>query len=747
MKNFCLLVFLVALSVLATEPIAASEFQRNSLKILGLVRQSTRRCGAPRLLSGPSISGGVVSGQTGPRASVPEKPFQMSGRLVETGTHFEVKDSKFLNITLDSSRPVNLTLESVPEMIVMRIEAAADASSTAMTISGLNPSITYHKYEDTHRNHVAFTSDAKGRYTWMQDLSHPHLVFIKPRTSTWFIGGQSDCLNPPVTSSTSPGFWSGSTCRLTAPVTGTIEVTASNITLDGNGQTITPTTSCNGIGVHLPAVSGVIVKNLIVKNFAIGILLFTSNGNRLEQNVVTSSCGDGIVLDTSHSNTLIGNRAVDDVYGIYLQYSTANSLTYNFLSSNSMVGVYMKSGGKNRLSNNFVGLGGYGIVVDDHSSLNHITCNTVRWSSNIGIGFYLASNTNTVSGNNFDTNAVQASASGISNVFTGNYWRIPPLTYAASYSFSGGMDNNPLINPASCMNFKHCPPTEGPPPDGYGADLSTGTTQPFVADPTNPTTTDPHWKVTSIPTGAPLSLLGPAQSIPPSWVAQPFVPVGSVPVQGVANWIAPPGTSYNALPLGPYTYTTQNIPSFQGAGTLIINGVASDDLVDLYLDNGVTPVFGGGLLLSLLPLTPLSMQVTTTVPHVLIAKVQNSVNNSPSGLLLIAEFCPGKVGKAGICIKKFNDLNGNGKQDTGEPGLQGWQFLVTDPTSGISVTTVTTNAQGTICFALPAPATYTVSEVVLLGWTQTAPQPVPPGTYTVTVAPGQTVNLSFGNKK
>ncbi len=49
---------------------------------------------------------------------------QITGRIEGSGTRFELTDSDYLNVTLKSNEPVNLTLESVPEMVVMNLEAA-----------------------------------------------------------------------------------------------------------------------------------------------------------------------------------------------------------------------------------------------------------------------------------------------------------------------------------------------------------------------------------------------------------------------------------------------------------------------------------------------------------------------------------------------------------------------------------------------------------------------------------------------
>jgi hypothetical protein len=101
--------------------------------------------------------------------------------------------------------------------------------------------------------------------------------------------------------------------------------------------------------------------------------------------------------------------------------------------------------------------------------------------------------------------------------------------------------------------------------------------------------------------------------------------------------------------------------------------------------------------------------------------------------------CP-EVVFGSICGKKFKDLNHNGVKDGGEPGLSGWTIQLNGPGGPY---TATTNAAGDYCFTnLPA-GSYTVSELGVAGWVQTAPAG---GTYAVTLAAGQTVTTrDFGN--
>jgi protocatechuate 3,4-dioxygenase beta subunit len=104
---------------------------------------------------------------------------------------------------------------------------------------------------------------------------------------------------------------------------------------------------------------------------------------------------------------------------------------------------------------------------------------------------------------------------------------------------------------------------------------------------------------------------------------------------------------------------------------------------------------------------------------------------------------PVDLSNASICGIKFNDLNYNGRKDSGEPGLQGWTINLT---MGVVQLTATTGTDGTYCFNnLPA-GTYTLSETPQDGWQQTYPES--PGTHNVILPAGQNVeNVDFGNKQ
>jgi parallel beta-helix repeat protein len=349
---------------------------------------------------------------------------QSHGILEANGTHFELNNSEYLNITLISSEPVKLVLESIPKMVTLRLESVSDATSTQIILSGFAPLTTYHKYEDSYHNQVTFTTDDSGKYIFTQDLLNSHFVFIQPETSTnpsstgtlissaasippgpYFIndnatGGDCNLI----------GIWyaANKTCTLTTDLTATVQIDSNGVTLDGNGHTITG--SYTGNGVYLSSRTGVTVKNLNVKQFSYGIDLYYSSNNTLSGNNASNNGENGIFLYYSSNNTLSGNNASNNgENGIYLYSSSKNTLSGNNASNNNGSGISLYSSSNNTLignnasNNHNHGLFSFGIFLIGSSNNSLIGNNASNNNGRGGIKLDSSRN-NTLSGNNASNN-------------------------------------------------------------------------------------------------------------------------------------------------------------------------------------------------------------------------------------------------------------------------------------------------------------------------------------------------------
>src|SRR3990172_11441180 len=101
------------------------------------------------------------------------------------GTCFAVTNSTYLNVTLCSTEVVNVTLESVPEVVSFTIKDVDNATSTDITLSGFELNTTYYRHQDGYLVETFTTVD--GNYSYTQDLSAPHHVFVSEETSTKYI--------------------------------------------------------------------------------------------------------------------------------------------------------------------------------------------------------------------------------------------------------------------------------------------------------------------------------------------------------------------------------------------------------------------------------------------------------------------------------------------------------------------------------------------------------------------------------
>ncbi|MFX1466401.1 MAG: Ig-like domain-containing protein, partial [Promethearchaeota archaeon] len=173
----------------------------------------------------------------------PSSEFKSSEWLKGTGMHFELTDSNYQNIILDSSEPIQLVLEASPRLVSFHVEMASEATSTQITLSNFEPNTKYYRYQEGYLMEE-FTTDSNGQYTYMQDISEHHHVYIQEEPSTLYIN---------------------SDYTFTDDVNEAIVVEADNIVIDGNGYTLQG--SGYGYGFYLNGRTNVTITNVTITSW------------------------------------------------------------------------------------------------------------------------------------------------------------------------------------------------------------------------------------------------------------------------------------------------------------------------------------------------------------------------------------------------------------------------------------------------------------------------------------------------
>ena len=346
---------------------------------------------------------------TGEPANVPAASEAEWGVVNDSGTHFEIIDRGYLDMTLDSSEAISLTLQSFPNQISIVIRPISEAPSTQITLSGLLPSTTYYQYEDGAKEPATFTTDASGGYVYTQDLAAQRFVRIQTHKSTLFLeddatGGDCDSIGN--------WNWPTKTCTLSQDVNDTIRINGDGITLDGAGYTI----DYYGGGVQILGVDNATVKNLNITDttyayYNSGIYLYGSVDNTIEA-VNVANMYYGIYLDYANGTVVADNTLSNNRYGLLNSYYTYYStISNNNLSNNSYAGLYLYYSSSNTISGNTISDGGYDGMLMYESPYNTISDNTISGNPNYGV--FMESYGNGNYNNVFSSNTISNSYIGV----------------------------------------------------------------------------------------------------------------------------------------------------------------------------------------------------------------------------------------------------------------------------------------------------------------------------------------------
>ncbi len=282
----------------------------------------------------------------------------------------------------------------------------------------------------------------------------------------------------------SPGYYYLSTDIINTSATTCINITSSDVVLDGKGRTIDGIANASidnltYTGILVYKTENVTIRNVTLTDWHFGVHYFKVRNGRIEGVNASRNCvaaflnysesmvvansrfvGNtiGITMVKSNNSEVTGNNISDNLLGIGLNDSNNNSLNDNILMQNLM-GIFLGKSNYNEVGNSNVSDGFVGVIVERGRS-NTIAGNVIL---NNAIGFSMSNSTanviesNMISGNvigldaeksdgnviynNYFNNTVNANVSECSNIWNvtktagtnviggsyigGNYWAKP----------------------------------------------------------------------------------------------------------------------------------------------------------------------------------------------------------------------------------------------------------------------------------------------------------------------------------
>ncbi len=259
-------------------------------------------------------------------------PFECIELLfAETGTSFTG-----VVVSLSSTEIVSVSLKDANAEYV-DFAIVGTAASTILTLEGLFPNTSYFIYQDDFRTFQQIETDGAGAFSFVQDLSEYHQVFIRNQPSTIFIsddptGGDCGLV----------GIWDATTktCTLTQDLSETVQIDANGITLNCANHVISGTGGSTGILVFFT--NGVTVENCEVQNFGTGIRIDSSISCHVINNFVHNS-STGILLRSSAGSMLIDNFVSDGFFGIILFFRNSSTTMIGNTMTNNTANFFIKS--------------------------------------------------------------------------------------------------------------------------------------------------------------------------------------------------------------------------------------------------------------------------------------------------------------------------------------------------------------------------------------------------------------------
>ena len=189
--------------------------------------------------------------------------------------------------------------------------------------------------------------------------------------------------------------------------------------------------SSGNSGIKVASSYNTISGNIATNNYY-GIDLDSSSGNTISGNTATGNIG-GIDLNSSGSNTISGNTATGNGTGIVLGSSSSNNDISDNTVTGNRIGIVLDSSSGNTISDNSATGNSYGIYIDSSSNNNTVSGNNATGNFQDGI-YIVKSSNNVISGN---------TATGIG----------PPASTSIAPAATPSLVTPPTITPSAVSGF------------------------------------------------------------------------------------------------------------------------------------------------------------------------------------------------------------------------------------------------------------------------------------------------------
>ncbi len=292
---------------------------------------------------------------TAASANAQTEPPMAPGSSYGNDTQFTVSldDASF---TITTTDPIQAAIQALAsDALELAVDASTEVASTQITVTGLPAGASLYRSEDDLRNVLEVVVDETGSLTWVQDLTAPHSILIKPDQSTWYLGDSG--WTPQGTHV--PGTWDSvtKTAVLTEDVFETVQIMGNGITLDGGGfQIVTGAT----YGVYIVGSQNVTIRNADVTGGQYGVYAFGGTGHSVETSAVTSP-RYGVYGNGAHAMQVTSSTVTGGLFDAIRFIGSNNVLVQdNTLSANGD-GVFSINCGSGQILGNDI-TGGLGIV-------------------------------------------------------------------------------------------------------------------------------------------------------------------------------------------------------------------------------------------------------------------------------------------------------------------------------------------------------------------------------------------------